>query len=208
MRKILFISVVFILVGCNVSSTNDTTEYDEALSIEEAVAEIEAAALDNDSSYEEPLATMATATYDGELSEEGTALDEDDSYDISYKERITANDRKVSFIDYQQTLALTEENFSSVYLPEDSKKIQEDPREMLGEQRKMPSLLVSSKFDDDYDKAMKGDPQAQYNLGLILSREENLRQQKAQAKEYFGKACAQGVQKSCDKYKTMKKAGY
>lgn len=224
MRKTLFISMVFILAGCNAGSTDDITEYDQALSEEEIAGYTEAASIyddpayeaelalnatseeviEDDTSYEEPLATTATATY----ADEEMFLDEYDGDQLSYNDRMTANDRNVSFIDYQQTLAIIEEDFSSVYLAEDSEKTQEDPREMLGEQRKMPSLLVSSKFDDDYDKAMKGDPQAQYNLGLILSRKENLRQQKAQAREYFGKACAQGVQKSCNKYKTMKNAGF
>ena len=41
---------------------------------------------------------------------------------------------------------------------------------------------------------------AQYNLGLKYAKGQGVRQDKGQAKEWFGKACDNGYQDGCENY--------
>ena len=48
--------------------------------------------------------------------------------------------------------------------------------------------------------AEQGNAKAQFNLGVSYYQEEGVRQDKGQAKEWFGKACDNGYQKGCEVY--------
>jgi TPR repeat protein len=85
-------------------------------------------------------------------------------------------------------------------------------------------LLYADSFDDgmqaymhtDYQKAAKlfekaaeqGNIDAQGLLGVMYELGQGVRQNKALAKEYYGKACDNGLEESCDAYSRLNEAGY
>ena len=50
--------------------------------------------------------------------------------------------------------------------------------------------------------------EAQYNLGLMYANGQGVRQNKVTLKELFGKACENGNQLGCDKYRILNQQGY
>ena len=53
-------------------------------------------------------------------------------------------------------------------------------------------------FNDTLLRAESGNPVAQYNLGLMYSMGEGVKQNKITGKKWFSKACDNGHQKGCD----------
>ena len=51
--------------------------------------------------------------------------------------------------------------------------------------------------------ANQGNSKAQYKLGLMYRDGIGVRQNKLQAKEWFGKVCDSGVQLGCDRYREL-----
>ena len=51
--------------------------------------------------------------------------------------------------------------------------------------------------------AEQGFAAAQYNLGVMYDNGQGVRQNYKIAKEWFGKACDNGLQQSCDAYRTL-----
>ncbi|MDN3446493.1 SEL1-like repeat protein, partial [Psychrobacter sp. APC 3281] len=49
----------------------------------------------------------------------------------------------------------------------------------------------------------QGHAASQYQLGTIYQKGRGVRQDKFQAKEWFGKACDNGNQNGCDAYRTL-----
>jgi TPR repeat protein len=68
----------------------------------------------------------------------------------------------------------------------------------------------------DYQKAFywykksaaQGNSMAQENLGAMYYNGQGVRQDISLAKEYFGKACDNGLEKDCNYYKTLNEQGY
>ncbi len=59
-----------------------------------------------------------------------------------------------------------------------------------------------------YEKAAaQGHAKAQNNLGAMYANGEGVRQDRRTAKEWFGKACDNGVQDGCDNYRILNEAG-
>ena len=58
------------------------------------------------------------------------------------------------------------------------------------------------------DLAKKGDAKAQYNLGIMYENGQGVKQDYKKAKEWFGKACDNRDQESCDYYKKLNQKGY
>lgn len=54
----------------------------------------------------------------------------------------------------------------------------------------------------------QGDAQAQLALGLRYATGQGVRQDIVIAKEWFGKACDNGLQQGCDAYRELNQAGY
>ena len=48
--------------------------------------------------------------------------------------------------------------------------------------------------------AEQGNASAQFNLGVMYAKGQGVRQDKGQAKEWFGKACDNGYQDGCENY--------
>ena len=58
------------------------------------------------------------------------------------------------------------------------------------------------------DLASKGNATAQYVLGMMYENGEGVKQDYKKAKEWFGKACDNRDQESCDYYKKLNQKGY
>ena len=56
--------------------------------------------------------------------------------------------------------------------------------------------------------AEQGLAEAQYNLGVMYAKGEGVRQNYKIAKGWFGKACDNGLQRGCDAYRELNRAGY
>ena len=56
--------------------------------------------------------------------------------------------------------------------------------------------------------AEQGDAKAQFNLGVMYEEGKGVRQNLVIAKEWFGKACDNGLQQGCDAYRELNQAGY
>ena len=54
----------------------------------------------------------------------------------------------------------------------------------------------------------QGNVDAQFNLGLMYAKGEGVRQNYKIAKEWFGKACDNGLQLGCDAYRKLNQQGY
>lgn len=57
-------------------------------------------------------------------------------------------------------------------------------------------------------QAQVGNAQAQNDLGVMYDNGKGVRQNTHTAKEWFGKACDNGFQMGCDKYKLLNQLGY
>jgi len=55
---------------------------------------------------------------------------------------------------------------------------------------------------------MQDHPVSQYRLGALYEEGKGVRQDYNIAKEWYGKACDNGYQDGCDKYKELKFKGY
>ncbi|UZJ42776.1 hypothetical protein OO006_09600 [Prosthecochloris sp. SCSIO W1101] len=53
--------------------------------------------------------------------------------------------------------------------------------------------------------AAEGNPEAQYNIGVMYYNGQGVGQDKEKAKEWFGKACDNGFQRGCDKFRELDK---
>ena len=51
--------------------------------------------------------------------------------------------------------------------------------------------------------AEQGNVEAQHNLGAMYANGQGVRQDHKIAKEWLGKACDNGLQQSCDTYRTL-----
>ena len=51
--------------------------------------------------------------------------------------------------------------------------------------------------------AEQGNVEAQHNLGAMYANGQGVRQDHKIAKEWLGKACDNGLQQSCDAYRTL-----
>jgi len=51
--------------------------------------------------------------------------------------------------------------------------------------------------------ATSGNAEAQYNIGLMYLQSHGVIQNKTIAKEWFGKACDNGHQEGCDRYREL-----
>ena len=60
-----------------------------------------------------------------------------------------------------------------------------------------------SYFKETLQAAEQGNAQAQYNLGVMYDNGQGVRRDHKIAKEWFGKACDNGLQQSCDAYRTL-----
>ena len=58
-------------------------------------------------------------------------------------------------------------------------------------------------FQETLQVAKQGNAQAQFNLGVRYYNGQGVRQNYKIAKEWFGKACDNGLQQSCDAYRTL-----
>ena len=58
-------------------------------------------------------------------------------------------------------------------------------------------------FKKTLQAAEQGFAAAQYNLGVMYDNGQGVRQNYKIAKEWFGKACDNGLQQSCDAYRTL-----
>ena len=47
-----------------------------------------------------------------------------------------------------------------------------------------------------------------FNVGVLFSNGQGVKQNKNTAKQYYGKACDFGYQKGCDKYRELNERGY
>ncbi|WP_425413702.1 tetratricopeptide repeat protein [Neisseria perflava] len=56
--------------------------------------------------------------------------------------------------------------------------------------------------------AEQGHAKAQYNFGVMYANGEGVRQNYKIAKEWFGKACDNGIQLGCDAYRELNQKGY
>jgi TPR repeat protein len=56
--------------------------------------------------------------------------------------------------------------------------------------------------------ALQGEASAQFNIGVMYHNGQGVRQNKKIAKEWFGKACDNGLQEGCDEYRKLNEAGY
>ena len=57
-------------------------------------------------------------------------------------------------------------------------------------------------------EAEQGNALAQYNFGVMYANGEGVRQNYKTAKEWFDKACDNGLQQGCDAYRKLNQAGY
>ena len=55
--------------------------------------------------------------------------------------------------------------------------------------------------------ALQGYAPAQYNLGLIYANGQGVIPNKRIAKDWFGKACDNGFQEGCDRFRELKEQG-
>ena len=62
-------------------------------------------------------------------------------------------------------------------------------------------------FRETLQAAERGDAAAQNNLGWMYDQGRGVRQDRALAQEWYGKACQNGDQDGCDNYQRLK-AGY
>ena len=53
----------------------------------------------------------------------------------------------------------------------------------------------------------QGDADAQFNLGVIYDQGKGVRQNEKLEKQWFGKACDNGLQDGCDNYRILNDAG-
>jgi TPR repeat protein len=53
----------------------------------------------------------------------------------------------------------------------------------------------------------QGDADAQFNLGVIYAQGKGVRQNEKLEKQWFGKACDNGLQDGCDNYRILNDAG-
>ena len=58
------------------------------------------------------------------------------------------------------------------------------------------------------EKANTGDIDAQHNLGIMYYKGQGVKQDYHKAKDFFGKACDNGLQIGCDKYRELNEKGY
>ena len=65
----------------------------------------------------------------------------------------------------------------------------------------------ASDFRQTLQLAEQGNAEAQYNLGAMYDSGRGVRQDRALAQEWFGKACQNGDQDGCNNYQRLK-AGY
>lgn len=64
-----------------------------------------------------------------------------------------------------------------------------------------------SDFRENLQAAAQGNAAAQYNLGAMYAEGQGVRQDRALAQEWLGKACQNGNQDGCDNDQRLK-AGY
>ena len=65
-----------------------------------------------------------------------------------------------------------------------------------------------SYFKETLQAAEQGNAKAQYNLGVRYDNGLGVRQDIVIAKEWFGKACDNGLQLGCDAYRKLNQTGY
>lgn len=56
--------------------------------------------------------------------------------------------------------------------------------------------------------ALQGEASAQFNIGVMYYNGQGVRKNNKIAKEWFGKACDNGLQQGCDAYRKLNEAGY
>ena len=62
---------------------------------------------------------------------------------------------------------------------------------------------LAASFQDELKEAKQGNPVAQFRLGLLYKDGEGVRQDYAEAKEWFGKSCDNGFQMGCEQYREL-----
>ena len=62
---------------------------------------------------------------------------------------------------------------------------------------------MAADFNQTQLEANQGNVEAQFDLGMMYNKGEGVRQNKATAKEWFGKACDNGAQNGCDGYRIL-----
>ena len=63
-------------------------------------------------------------------------------------------------------------------------------------------------FKKTLQAAEQGFAAAQYNLGVMYDNGQGVRQNYKIAKEWFSKACDNGIQLGCDAYRKLNQQGY
>jgi TPR repeat protein len=56
--------------------------------------------------------------------------------------------------------------------------------------------------------ASQGEASAQFNIGVMYHNGQGVQHNNKIAKEWFGKACDNGLQQGCDEYRKLNEAGY
>ncbi len=56
--------------------------------------------------------------------------------------------------------------------------------------------------------AVQDDAAAQFNLGVMYAQGKGVRRDKRTAKRWFGKACDNGNQEGCNRYRWLNESGF